>query len=430
MSKKAIARTTAVMILMIIVLAAAVATVVVYYVAFPPSSPPSGPATIAGRITDNSTGAPIAGATVKLDGLSYTTGSDGNYSFTVNVGNYTLTASSSGYVANTASVSVTAATTYSTNFALALGHKFKMALMVGGDETDLGFSYMAITGANDIATKYGWDVSISRLVAFADQDRIASDYASRGYDLVCAVGGQFFTTMYFDVPGQYNNTFFAQIPGGLNVTVPPNVVALHPAFQTVGNYLAGVLAGKMTKTNAVAWVTGQWFDYLSMEFNAFKAGVQSVNNATKVIGTAVGTWGDASQGYQVAQSIINTYSTDIIVQVADLTGRGVIAACQARNVTVIGTVADQDAIAPSITLTSIIMDTPKFMDMIAQNITAGTFKQEMAGKLIDIDLSYLAPFHQFDSSVPQSVKDLLATTESNIQNGIIVVPRNATAPTT
>lgn len=108
MSKKAIARITAVLILTIIILAAAVVTVVIYYVTLPPS----GPATIAGRITDKTTGAPIVGATVKLDGLTYTTGSDRNYSFSVNVGNYTLTASMTGYVTNTTSVSAPAETKY------------------------------------------------------------------------------------------------------------------------------------------------------------------------------------------------------------------------------------------------------------------------------------------------------------------------------
>jgi len=424
MSKKGIARTTAVLILIIIILAASVVGVVVYYVTLPPS----GPATVAGRITDETTGAPVAGVTVKLDGLTYTTGSDGNYSFSVNVGNYTLSASKTGYLTNTTSVSAKAETKYTVDLALTLGHVYKMALMVGGDETDLGFSYMAIQGAYAIRDTYGWDIDISRLVAYADQDRIARDYASRGYDLVCAVGGQFIQTTYFNVPSQYNDTFFAQIPGISYPLPPPNVVGLHPAFQTVGHYLAGVLAGKMTQTNAVAWVTGQWFPYLSMEFNAFKAGVESVNNATIVYATAAGTWGDASLGYQIAQSLIQTHNVDIIVQVADLTGRGVIAACQAYNVKVIGTVADQVAIAPNVTLTSIIMDTPRFMDMIAQNITAGTFKQKMGGTIVDVDLSYLAPFHNFENVVPQAVKDLLATTANNIKNGIIVVPRNATQP--
>jgi len=421
MSKKAITKTTAILTLLVIFLAA----VVIYYVTLPP--PPPGPATITGKVTDAKTGTAVPGATVKMDGLTYTTGSDGTYTFTAKVGDYTITVSLPGsYEAKTGSVSAKEPRTYTVNFALTPIKKYKLALMVGGDETDLGFSYMAIQGAYRIRDKYGWGIDISRLVSFADQARVASDYATRGYDLVFAVGGQFISTIYFQVPKQFNSTFFAQVPG-IEFPKPPfNVVALHPAFQVTGHYLAGVLAGKMTQTNAVAWVCGEWYPYISMEFWAFKAGVESVNTNAKVYARVAGTWGDASVGYQIAKALITTKNVDIIVQVADLTGRGVIAACQAYGVKVIGSVADQVAIAPNVTLTSIMMDTPLFMEMVVQRIMNGTFLGKMGGTTVDVNLGYLAPFHEFDKVVPQNVKDLLKTTEEKINRGAIVVPRTVT----
>jgi len=304
--------------------------------------------------------------------------------------------------------------------------KYKMALMVGGDETDLGFSYMAIQGAYNIRDTYDWDIDISRLVSFADQARVASDYAARGYDVVFAVGGQFIQTIYFQVPQQYNNTYFVQIPGLAAPAPRANVVALGPAFQIVGHYLAGVLSAEMTQTNAVAWLSGAWYPYLSMEFWAFVAGVDSVNPDVKVYARGDLTWGDASLGYQVAKTLIETKNVDIIVQVADLTGRGIFAACQAYGVKIIGTVADQAAIAPNVTLTSIMMDTPSFMEMVVQRIINGTWTA-IGGTAVDVDLSYLAPFHQFENVVPQAVKDLLAAREEDIEEGTIVVPRNVTA---
>jgi len=426
MSKKAIAKTTAILILVIVILAAGL----LYYATLPPPPPPPGPATITGKVTDAKTGAPIAGATVNLDGLTYITGPDGTYSFSVKVGSYTITVSMTGkYEAKTASVSAKEEKKYTVDVTLTPippPRKYKMALMVGGDETDLGFSYMAIQGAYRIRDKYGWEIDISRLVSFADQARVASDYAARGYDLVFAVGGQFIPTIYFEVPKQYDNTYFAQVPGLEAPPPPPNVVALHPAFQIVGHYLGGVLAGKMTKTNAVAWVCGEWYPYIAMEFWAFKAGVESVNPNAKVYARVAGTWGDASLGFQIAKALIETKNVDIIVHVADLTGRGIIAACQAYGIKVMGSVADQVAIAPNVTLTSIMMDTPLFMEMVAQTIVNGTFKEKMGGKAIDVNLGYLAPFHEFEKIVPQAVKDLLTKTEEDIKKGVIVVPRTVT----
>jgi basic membrane protein A len=163
-----------------------------------------------------------------------------------------------------------------------------------------------------------------------------------------------------------------------------------------------------------------------MEFWAFKAGVESVNPNAKVYARVAGSWGDASLGYQIAKSLIQTKHVDIIVQIADLTGRGVIRAAQEFGIMVIGTCGDQSVLGPEATLTSIMMDTPGFMEMIVQSIMDGTFKDRFGGKLADVDLSSLAPFHNFEQAVPQEVKDLLKQTDDAIKNGTIVVPRTVT----
>ncbi|MHA2313652.1 MAG: BMP family lipoprotein [Candidatus Thorarchaeota archaeon] len=288
---------------------------------------------------------------------------------------------------------------------------YKAAIVMGGDETDLGFSYMAIQGAYRLRDKYGWEIDISRQVQFADQSRVVSDYAASGYDVIFCVGGQFIPTTYFEVATQYNDTFFVQIPG-LNeyVPAPDNLVGLHPSFQTVGHYLAG-----------------EWYEYLSMEFYAFKAGVESVNTGADVLCRVAGTWGDAAIGYQITESLIQTKDADIIVQIADTTGRGVISACQDNNVTVIGTVGDQATLAPNVTMTSIGMDTPYLMEMVAQHMINGTFLSDLGGTSWELPIgNYLYPFHQFEDIIPQSVKDLLAQVEQDIADGTIVVPRTVT----
>lgn len=306
--------------------------------------------------------------------------------------------------------------------------KYKLALMVGGDETDAGFSYVAIQGAYTIRDKYGWEIDISRLVSFADQARVLTDYAERGYDVVVCVGGQMIPVTYFgEIVEQYPDTIFVQIPG-LDFPLPPdNMVGLHPAFQTVGHYLAGVLAGMITETNAIGQIYGEWYPYLSMECYAFIAGVESVNPDAKVYVRVAGTWGDASLGYQLASALIETKNVDIIVQIADTTGRGIISACQDYGVMVIGTVADQAVLAPEVTLTSIGMDTGLFMEMIVQSVIDGTFEEEYGGTSADVPIgNFLYPFHEFADVVPQEVKDLLTQTAQDIEDGVIVVPRTVT----
>ena len=126
---------------------------------------------------------------------------------------------------------------------------------------------------------------------------------------------------------------------GDNIT--SNLVAVGAGYQATGYYQAGVLAGKMTQTNATGVIIGQWFDALSFEFYAYQAGVHSVNPNAKVYLTVPGTWSDPTIGYQDAQTMISTNHVDIIVPIADATGRGVISAAIAANISIIGTVEDQ-----------------------------------------------------------------------------------------
>ena len=105
---------------------------------------------------------------------------------------------------------------------------------------------------------------------------------------------------------------------GDNIT--SNVVALGAGNQATGYYLAGVLAGKMTKTNAVGMILGQWFAEQSFEFYAYQAGVNSVNPSAKVYLTVPGTWADPTIGYARRTDDDQHDHVDILVPIADTTG--------------------------------------------------------------------------------------------------------------
>jgi basic membrane lipoprotein Med (substrate-binding protein (PBP1-ABC) superfamily) len=303
---------------------------------------------------------------------------------------------------------------------IVLGSPLKVALILGGDETDLGFSYMAILGAQAIATKYpDWTVSISKLVSFVEQRVVAAQYGDEGYDLVYVVGGQFQVMMYgYDgldpIPELYPNTFWVMIPGG-GYSPFQNMAALGPTFQIVGHYLAGILVAEMTTTRNVGTVYGEYYPYTNMECNAFIAGVHSVDPSIVVYNREVGAWDDPSLGYSLAEALIVNHDVDIIVHVADYSGRGVISAAVDYDKMVIGCVADQWELAPDNMLTSILMDIPKFMDMILQIMLAGGF---LGYESIEVDLSGLASFHNLDPLVPQDVKDLLAASAALIKTDL------------
>ena len=80
----------------------------------------SSPGTISGRVTNSSTGAALAGATVSYSGGSTTTDSSGNYTLSnVDVGTVSVTASLTAFTSQTNAVTVSSGATSTLNFSLA-----------------------------------------------------------------------------------------------------------------------------------------------------------------------------------------------------------------------------------------------------------------------------------------------------------------------
>jgi basic membrane protein A len=338
--------------------------------------------------------------------------------------------------ATTTHTGTTTATVTSTSSSTS-HRQYSMAVVLGGDETDLGFNYVAIQAANNIAQKYGWSVSISRDVSYSDQYSVITSLAQSGhYDLVWVVGNQFIGTTEAVANASHTaglSTFFAQTPSYYQ-SLTPNIVLLDQSFQITGYYEAGVLAAKMTKTNAVGVIIGQWYPSQSMEFYAFEAGINATNPNVKVYCRVAGTWSDASLGLQIAKTLIQTQHTDIIAQIADATGRGAFTAAQLYNATVgdnqypvsiIGTVADQASLAPNNVMTSVLMNQTTFIDTVVKHIMAGTWSQ-IGGHDLFMNLGSLAPYHNYDSIIPASVKSAVATVIQEINSGTIVVHQEIT----
>jgi len=333
----------------------------------------------------------------------------------------TKTLTTTAVVTSTAtSVATTTVSSSTTSTSTSPTSSFKLAVIMGGDETDDGLNDNGVQVAQWIHSTYGWNVSISRDVAYSDQSRIITTYAQEGYNAIWTDGNQFIGTTE-QIATQFPKVLFIMTPTYDGDNLSSNVVAVSAGYQATGYYLAGVLAGKMTHTNATGVIVGQWAAALSLEFYAYRAGVQSVNPMAKTYLTVPGTWSDPTIGYTDATTMISTDHVDILVPIADATGRGVISAATVNNVSLIGTVEDQVALAPSEMMTSVLLNTTAFIQLVIQHVQNGTWSQ-IGGKVIDMNLGSLAPFHAYDSIIPASVKTLLNETEQGIENGTVKVP--------
>ena len=316
--------------------------------------------------------------------------------------------------------SSTTSTTSSSTTSSTQTQQYKLALLVGGDTTDLGLNDQGVQVANWIASTYGWTVSVSQDVAYSDQGAVMTTYAQEGYNVIWTDGNQFIGTTEA-VAAQFPKVYFIMTPTYDGDNITKNVVALSAGNQATGYYLAGVLSGKMTKTGSVGVVIGQWFTALSLEFYAYTAGVHASNPSAQVYLTVPGTWSDPTIGYQAAQTMINTDHVDILVPIADTTGLGVIAAATVSNTTLIGTVLDQVQLAPTTMMTSVLLNMTAFIQPVIQHIIAGTWSQ-IGGQVQDLNLGSLGPYHNYANIIPTSVKLLVNQTAAGIASGTVKVP--------
>jgi len=108
-------------------------------------------------------------------------------------------------------------------------------------------------------------------------------------------------------------------------------------------------------------------------FDAFAQGAKAFNSNVKVLTSYIGNWEDVSAGREQALAQIGQ-GADVIFQNADAAGLGVFQAVkESKDIYIIGANSDQNALAPNVTLGSVVIDLPHALLMIATEVKNGLF---------------------------------------------------------
>jgi len=213
-----------------------------------------------------------------------------------------------------------------------------------------------------------------------------------------------------------------------------NVLGLTFATDQAG-FLAGYLAAGMTKTGKIGTFGGMKLPTVTIFMKGLEAGVKYYNekkgtkievlgwNTAKDDGLFTGNFESTDDGKKFAESLMDE-GADIIVPVAGPVGLGSAAAVKARGMMFIGVDTDQYIAAPEfkeVYLTSIVknMDAAVFEACKATSydyFQGGTYVGTLENNGVGI-----APFHDFDSKVPDTLKKELEDIKSAIIAGSITV---------
>jgi basic membrane protein A and related proteins len=185
--------------------------------------------------------------------------------------------------------------------------------------------------------------------------------------------------------------------------------------------LAGIMAGMTTKTNVIATIGGTELPPVRRGFAGFAAGARSVNSGVRILSAYVGNWEDASAAKEQALAQINQ-GADVIFQNADAAGLGVFQAVKdSKGVWIIGSNADQNGLAPSVTLGSVVIDLPHALLMVAAEVRDGLFIPRVIKLGVQQEVVKLVINPAIGPGIPSAVRVAVDSVQHSMQMGRMTV---------
>jgi basic membrane lipoprotein Med (substrate-binding protein (PBP1-ABC) superfamily) len=252
----------------------------------------------------------------------------------------------------------------------------RVALLTPGPISDQSWNGGAYAGLLRVRDSLGAQISHVQTRTPAEFEENFRQYGAQGFDVVFGHGFEFQDAAVRVAP-DFPNTVYITTSG---TTVGPNLSGIRFAFEEP-SYLAGLVAGTLTKSNVIGAIGGTELPPVRASFTAFADGARAANPRVRVLTSYLGTWDDATAGKEQALAQI-TQGVDIIFQNADAAGLGVFQAAREKTGTwVFGSNADQNGVAPEVTLASVVIDLPHAFLTVTREVQSGTFRP----RVIELD---------------------------------------------
>jgi simple sugar transport system substrate-binding protein len=272
---------------------------------------------------------------------------------------------------------------------------------------DAGWTFQHESGRREMVEALGEQVStkfIEMGPEGAEAERVIRQFATDGYGLV-------FTTSFgymnptVKVAKRFPGTRFEHATGYKRAK---NVGTYNVRFYE-GRYLAGIVAGKMTKSNVAGYVAAFPIPEVLMGINAFTLGMQSVNPdaRTKVIWT--NSWYDPGRERE-ASDVLITQGADVLTHHTDSTA--VVQAADEKGAYAVGYHSDMSKYGPRAHLTAVTHHWGAFYTQLTKDVIAGTWESRDVWGGIKAGMISLAPMNPV---VPADVVTVVKAKEESIR---------------
>ena len=289
----------------------------------------------------------------------------------------------------------------------------KIAFLYVSPIGDGGWTYQHELGRRAIQEKFGDQIETSFVESVpesADSERVMRDMVGQGNKLIFATSfgyQEFVQKATADAP----EVKFEHATGYKTAAN----VATYDTKTFEGAYLAGIVAGGMSKTKTIGVVASVPIPEVLRNINSFVLGAQSVDPSIKAKVVWVNEWFSPPKESEAATSLING-GVDVLYQ--NTNSPAVLKTAEERGVRAFGKDGDMSAFAPKAHLGSAVIDWTPYYTKVAQDTLAGQWQTGAfwwGVKEGAIDLVKIA------DDVPQDIQDKVAKARAGLKDGSLAV---------
>ena len=289
----------------------------------------------------------------------------------------------------------------------------KIAFLYVSPIGDGGWTYQHELGRRAIQEKFGDQIETSFVESVpesADSERVMRDMVGQGNKLIFATsfGYQEFVQK---APADAPEVKFEHATGYKTAAN----VATYDTKTFEGAYLAGIVAGGMSKTKTIGVVASVPIPEVLRNINSFVLGAQSVDPSIKAKVVWVNEWFSPPKESEAATSLING-GVDVLYQ--NTNSPAVLKTAEERGVRAFGKDGDMSAFAPKAHLGSAVIDWTPYYAQVTQKMLDGQWQTGAfwwGVKEGAIDLLKIA------DDVPQDIQDKVAKARAGLKDGSLAV---------
>ena len=298
--------------------------------------------------------------------------------------------------------------------ATAASGPLKIAFAYVGPVGDGGWTFAHDNARKALEKEYGDKIQTSfveKVPEAADAERVFRDMASQGNTLIFGTTFGYMEPM-LKTAADLKDVKFEHATGYKQA---PNM-RTYDSRTYEGAYMAGVIAGGMTKTNTLGVVGSIPIPEVIRNINSFTMGAQSVNPKIKTKVVWVNEWFNPPKETEAAQSLING-GADVLMQNTD--SSAVLQTAGKAGKYAFGWDSDMKAYAPEAHLASSVINWAPYYIKTTKDALAGTWKGDQHSwwgvKEGAIDIVSIS------DKVPAEIKAKVDVVKAGLKDGSFVI---------